>query len=214
MRGFRIFGEYLFEYFVITLLLILSIVLVLPFVPMYVGIISYFTHKRNDRMLKDIFITIKENLGIIIKFTILEVIILVVSLLNIYFFMGNWEGFNIVILVLSYIALFVGIVFLAHAPMIIIGMRLNLRQLIFNCVLFFFGGLINSLISILAIAGLIVLASYYPHLAVLAVYFVPLIVSYFTLKSFRVFKAKKLNISVHELIEKENKDIYFEDPKI
>ena len=46
------------------------------------------------------------------------------------------------------------------------------------------------------------------------VYFVPLIVSYFTLKSFRVFKAKKLNISVHELIEKENKDIYFEDPKI
>lgn len=211
MRGFRIFGEYLFEYFVLTALLILSLVLVLPFIPIYIGVISYFMHKRDDRMFKDIFVTIKENIGIIIKFTIFELIILVTSFLNVYFFRQHMEGFNIVILVISYIFLILGIIFLAHAPMIIIGMNVNLRQLIYNTFLFFFGGVVNSFIAIIALGGLVVAASYVPYVVIPLIYFAVLAVEYFTNKNFLVLKAKKLKTSVYELTKKQNEDIYFDE---
>lgn len=210
MKGFRIFGEYLFEYFVITLLLILSLALVIPFVPVYIGTIEYFTHKRDDRMFKDIFKTIKENLKIIIKFTIFELIVLVVSFLNVYYFRTHTEGFNIVILVISYVFLFLGIIFLAHAPMIIIGMNVNLRKLIYNCFLFFFGGLANSVIAILALAGLVIGASYLPYIVIPLLYFAVLIVEIFTRKSFLNLKAKSMHTTVHELTKKENEDVFFE----
>ena len=211
MKGFRIFGEYLFEYFVITMLLVLSLALVLPFVPVYIGTIAYFMHKHDDRMLKDIFICIKENLAIIIKFTIFELIILVTAFLNVYYFRTHTEGFNMVILVISYVFLFLGVIFLAHAPMIIIGMNVNLRKLIYNCFLFFFGGIANSVISILALAGLVIATSYVPYIFIPLSYFVVLIVEYFTKKSFYVLKAKSLHISVHELMEKESQDAFFEE---
>ena len=211
MKGFKIFGDYLFEYFVITFLLVLSFVLVIPFVPIFVGVISYLMHKRDDRMLKDIFVTIKENIGIIIKFTIFELIVLIASILNIYYFMNHQEGFNVAILVISYVFLFLGIIFLAHAPMIIIGMRVNLRQLIFNTFLFFFGGFINSILAIASICGIVIVASRLPYLAIPLFYFVAVAVEYFTNKNFLVFKAKKLNISVYELTNKQNEEDYFEE---
>ncbi len=209
MKGFKIFGDYIFEYLVITLMIILSSLTVIGFVPMFVGIVAYYNRRKDDRMFKDIFIAIKDNLKIIIKFTIIELIILIVSILNIYYFSAHQEGFNIVILWLSYFFLFIGIVFLAHAPMIIIGMNVNLRQLIFNCFLFFFGGLLNSIIAIAAVALIVILAAYIPYLIILYVYFAVRAVAYFTGKNFMVFKAKKLNISVYELQKKENEDVYF-----
>ena len=211
MKGFKIFGDYLFEYLIITLLLILSLVLVIPFIPVFIGVISYLTHKREDRMLKDVFITIKDNAKIIIKFTIFELIVMLVSILNIYFFAKHSEGFNSVILVLSYVFLVLGIIFLAHAPMIIIGMNVNLRQLIFNSFLFFFGGVVNSLIAIVSIGALFVIASYIPYGILPLIYFVAVAVAHFTYKNFLVFKAKKLNISVYELTKRQNEDDFLED---
>ena len=211
MKGFKIFGDYLFEYLIITLLLILSLVLVIPFIPVFIGVISYLTHKREDRMLKDVFITIKDNAKIIIKFTIFELIVMVVSILNIYFFAKHSEGFNSVILVLSYVFLVLGIIFLAHAPMIIIGMNVNLRQLIFNSFLFFFGGVVNSLIAIVSIGALFVIASYIPYGILPLIHFVAVAVAHFTYKNFLVFKAKKLNISVYELTKRQNEDDFLED---
>ena len=211
MKGFKIFGEIIFEYLVITLLIILSSLSVIGFIPVFVGIISYFNHKKNDRMFKDIFTAIKDNLKIIIKFTILELIILIVSILNIYFFQNHQEGFNIIILVLSYVFLGIGIIFLAHSPMIIIGMNVNLRQLIFNSFLFFFGGFLNSLIAIVALALIVVLAAYIPYLIIIYAYFAYKVVAYFTGKNFLVFKAKKLNITVNELTKMQDEDNYFEE---
>ena len=132
MKWFRIFGEYIFEYLILTIILVLSLILVIPFIPVYIGVVGYLTHKRDDRMLKDIFTTIKENWKIILKFTIFELIILIFSFLNIYYFRQNMTGFNTVIVIISYVFLFFGVVFLAHAPMIIIGMIVNLRQIILN----------------------------------------------------------------------------------
>ena len=211
MKGFKIFGEIIFEYLVIALLIILSSLSVIGFIPVFVGIISYFNHKKNDRMFKDIFTAIKDNLKIIIKFTILELLILIVSILNIYFFQNHQEGFNIIILVLSYVFLGIGIIFLAHGPMIIIGMNVNLRQLIFNSFLFFFGGFLNSLIAIVALALIVVLAAYIPYLIIIYAYFAYKAVAYFTGKNFLVFKAKKLNITVNELTKMQDEDNYFEE---
>ena len=211
MKGFKIFGEVVFEYLVITLMIVLSSLSVIGFIPVFIGIVSYFNHKKNDRMFKDIFTTIKDNLKIIIKFTILELIILVVSILNIYYFMNHQEGFNVVILAISYVFLAIGIVFLAHGPMIIIGMNVNLRQLIFNSFLFFFGGFLNSIIAIAALALVVVLAAYIPYLIIVYAYFAVKAVAYFTGKNFLVFKAKKLNVSVYELTNPKDEDIYFEE---
>lgn len=211
MNGFRIFGDYVFEFLVITFLLIVSLALVIPFVPVYVGVIAYFTHHRDDRMFKDIFRAIKDNWKILIKFTIFELIVLVVSFLNVYYFRTHTEGFNIVILVLSYVFLFIGVIFLVHAPMIIIGMNVNLRQLIYNSFLFFFGGVINSAIAVLAVGGAVILASYMPYLIPLLLYPVTLIVEILTNRNFLFFKARKMGISVEELKRKQNEDIFFED---
>lgn len=211
MKGFRIFGEYIFEYLILTIILVLSLILVIPFIPVYIGVVGYLTHKRDDRMLKDIFTTIKENWKIILKFTIFELIILVFSFLNIYYFRQNMTGFNTVIVVISYVFLFFGVVFLAHAPMIIIGMNVNLRQLILNTFLFFFGGVINSIIAIAALAGLTAIASYIPYLVIVLLYFAVVIVEYFTRKNFLFLKARKLNMSVEELTKREQEDTYLEE---
>ena len=211
MKGFRIFGEYIFEYLILTIILVLSLILVIPFIPVYIGVVGYLTHKRDDRMLKDIFTTIKENWKIILKFTIFELIILVFSFLNIYYFRQNMTGFNTVIVVISYVFLFFGVVFLAHAPMIIIGMNVNLRQLILNTFLFFFGGVINSIIAIAALAGLTAIASYIPYLVLVLLYFAVVIVEYFTRKNFLFLKARKLNMSVEELTKREQEDTYLEE---
>ena len=211
MKGFRIFGEYIFEYLILTIILVLSLILVIPFIPVYIGVVGYLTHKRDDRMLKDIFTTIKENWKIILKFTIFELIILIFSFLNIYYFRQNMTGFNTVIVVISYVFLFFGVVFLAHAPMIIIGMNVNLRQLILNTFLFFFGGVINSIIAIAALAGLTAIASYIPYLVIVLLYFAVVIVEYFTRKNFLFLKARKLNMSVEELTKREQEDTYLEE---
>ncbi len=211
MKGFRIFGEYIFEYLILTIILVLSLILVIPFIPVYIGVVGYLTHKRDDRMLKDIFTTIKENWKIILKFTIFELIILVFSFLNIYYFRQNMTGFNTVIVVISYVFLFFGVVFLAHAPMIIIGMNVNLRQLILNTFLFFFGGVINSIIAIAALAGLTAIALYIPYLVIVLLYFAVVIVEYFTRKNFLFLKARKLNMSVEELTKREQEDTYLEE---
>ena len=211
MKGFRIFGEYVFEYLILTFLLTISLILVIPFVPVYIGTISYLTHKRDDRMLKDLFISIKENWSIILKFTILELITIFVPFLNIYFFRNHFEGINILITILSYIVLFVGIIFLAHGPMIIIGMKVNLRQLIYNCFLFFIGGFINSILAILSIIGILIVSSNLPYLVILLLYFMCVVVEHFTRKNYLFFKARSKNLTVQQLLEKENEDIYFNE---
>ena len=49
MKGLRLFGDYAFEFFVITLLVALSAVLILPFIPMVVGVAGYFKTYINSR---------------------------------------------------------------------------------------------------------------------------------------------------------------------
>jgi hypothetical protein len=107
--------------------------------------------------------------------------------------------------------LFIGIIFLAHGPMIIIGMKVNLRQLIYNCFLFFIGGFINSILAILSIIGILIVSSNLPYLVILLLYFMCVVVEHFTRKNYLFFKARSKNLTVQQLLEKENEDIYFNE---
>ena len=82
MKGLKLIGDYFLEYLIISVLLILSFTLIIPFIPMLIGIVSYFRRKIDDRMLKDIFKPIKENIKIIIKFTVFELILVLFSLIS------------------------------------------------------------------------------------------------------------------------------------
>ena len=78
-KNFKKIGDIVFDYVIISLLLTISLLLLIPFIPMYVGVNYYFSKSSEDRSLKDIFICIKNNFGIICKFTVLELILLIFS---------------------------------------------------------------------------------------------------------------------------------------
>ncbi|MBQ3253752.1 MAG: hypothetical protein IJA65_04265 [Acholeplasmatales bacterium] len=211
MKGLRIIGDYFLEYLIITLLLILSAILIIPFIPVFIGVISYFRRDLDARMLKDIFVPIKENLVIIIKFTIFELVLLSFSALNIYFMNTNLEVMNEFILFISYVGLIIGIIFLINAPIIILNMNVNLRQLLFNSIALIFGGFVNSLLAIAAVGVYVVAGILFPYLLLIGIYIVPFFVSKYTNQNLLKLKARKLKTTVEELTKKENQDDYFDE---
>jgi hypothetical protein len=86
MKQILKYGSLAFDYFIITAIFVLSLILVLPFISVYIGIIGYFEKPLWERELLDIFRTIKDNYRIIIKVNVLVIVMLVASLLNINYF--------------------------------------------------------------------------------------------------------------------------------
>lgn len=211
MKGLRILGDYVFEYLLISVLLILSFILIIPFIPIYIGVVSYFRRNIDDRMLKDIFKPIKENIKIIIIFTIFELLILVFSGLNIYFMNTNLESMNEFILIVSYIGFFIGIYFMIFSPIIILNMNVNFRQLVFNSIFVVFGSIKNSLLSIICMVGYLLIGTKIPYIYIIGIYFIPYVISKLTYKNLLTFKALRLNTTVEELTKKENHDDYLDE---
>lgn len=202
MKGFRLFGDYAFEFFVITLLVALSAVLILPFIPMVVGVAGYFKTDINSRRFKDIFTTIGKSWKILIFYTVFQLIIIIFPVLNIYFFNTHPENTNYFVLAVCCVALFVGVIYLVTAPTVIVNMDVTLRQLLYNGIMLLFGGLLRSLISLACVAGIIALILFYPYVVPLTLYAVPLVISKLMAENFLKLKAKALNTSVFELKRK------------
>ncbi len=211
MKGLRLLGDVIFEYIAITILLILSACLVLPFIPVCIGVVAYLKNDVNTRTIRDGWIGIKENGWIILKFTIFELILLIFSILNIYFFMTHPENNQIVILILSYIALFFGIVFFIHAPIIILSMNVNFRQLIYNSIMLIFGGLIRSLTLIIVMIGVGFIAVYLPHLLFFIPYFILFMMAKTMFFNMYTLKARALKTTPQELMKKEKEDAYLNE---
>lgn len=211
MKGLKIFGDYLFEYLIISILLILSFALIIPFIPMLIGVVSYFRRKFDARMLKDIFVPIKDNIKIIIKFTFLELILVIVSGLNIYYINTNPESMNHIVLLLSYVGLILALLFIVHAPVIILNMNVNLKQLIFNSVVLIFGGIKNSLYTIALLLVFIISIAYVPYMLFMLIYFIPIILQRFPYNNLIKFKAIKLGKTVEELTKQEDQDDYLDE---
>lgn len=211
MKGFRLFGDYAFEFFVITLLVALSAVLILPFIPMVVGVAGYFKTDINSRRFKDIFTTIGKNWKILIFYTVFQLIIIIFPVLNIYFFNTHPENTNYFVLAVCCVALFVGVIYLVTAPTVIVNMDVTLRQLLYNGIMLLFGGLLRSLISLACVAGIIALILFYPYVVPLTLYAVPLVISKLMAENFLKLKAKALNTSVFELKKKMKEDDYLDE---
>ena len=211
MKGLRILGDYALEFLVVTLLVALSALTVIFFVPMLVGITAYFQNDLNTRRFKDIFTGIGRNWKILIFYTLFQLIIIVFPILNIYFFNTHPENVNYFVLAVSVVALIVGIMYLATAPTVIVNMDLKFRQLIYNGIMMLFGSLWRSLVAILLIGGIVALILFYPYAVVVTLYAVPMIISSLMRENFYHLKAKALNTSVFELKKKEKDDDYLDE---
>ena len=211
MKGLRLLGDYALEFVVVTLLVALSALSVIFFVPMIVGVTAYFKNDINTRRFKDIFTTIGKNWKILIFYTLFQLIIIVFPVLNIYFFNTHPENVNYFVLAVSVIALIVGVIYLATAPTVIVNMEVTFRQLIYNGIMMLFGSLWRSLVSVLIIAGIVALILYYPYVVVITLYVAPMIISRMMKENFYHLKAKALNTSVFELKKKEKDDDYLDE---
>lgn len=211
MKGFKLFGDYAFEFLVITVLVALSALTVIFFVPVIVGVTGYFKGDINTRRYKDIFTTIGKNWAVLIFYTLFQLIIIVFPVLNIYFFNTHPQNINYFVLAVSVIALVVGIIYLATAPTVIVYMDVKFRQLIYNGIMMLFGSVWRSLASVAIIAGVVALVLYYPFVVPLTLYPAPLIISKLMTENFYHLKAKALNTSVFELKKKEKEDDYLDE---
>ena len=211
MKGLRLLGDYALEFIVVTLLVALSALTVIFFVPMIVGVTGYFQKDINSRRFKDIFTTIGRNWKILIFYTLFQLVIIVFPVLNIYFFNTHPENINYFVLAVCVIALIVGIIYLATAPTVIVNMDVTFRQLIYNGIMMLFGSLWRSIVSILLIAGIVALILFYPYAVVITLYLVPMAISRMMTENFYHLKAKALNTSVFELKKKEKDDDYLDE---
>ena len=211
MKGLRILGDYALEFIVVTLLVALSALTVIFFIPMIVGVTGYFSNDINSRRFKDIFVTIGRNWKILIFYTLFQLIIIVFPILNIYFFNTHPDKINYFVLAVSVVTLFVGVIYLATSPTVIINMNMKFRQLIYNGIMMIFGSLWRSIVSIALIAGVVAMILYYPYVVVLTLYAVPMLISRLMTENFYHLKAKALNTSVFELKKKQNEDDYLDE---
>lgn len=211
MHGFQLIGEYALEIFVVSLLLALSAVLIIPFIPMLVGVTGFFKNKMGVRRFKDIFTTIGSNFGIIALYTIFELIIILFSVLNLYFFNTHPANVNYFVMVICYIALVVGIVYLVNGPIIIVNMRLSFRQLLYNGLVLMSGGILHSLAAICVAGGVVAIILLYPYVLPLTLYVVPFVISKLLTENFYTLKARILKTSVYQLKHEGDNDNYLNE---
>ena len=211
MKGLRIFGEYIVEIVVVTLLMALSAATVIMFIPMVVGMTGFFKNKKDVRLFRDIFLTMKENWKILIPYTIFELLIIIFPVLNIYFFNTHLDKMNYFLLAVSYIALVVGGIYLTTAPTIIVNMNINFFQLLRNGFMLLFGGLFRSIASVAVIGGILALVLLYPYAIPATLYLAPLLTSKLMLENFDVLKARVLGTSVYAVKQEELNDDYLDE---
>ena len=211
MKGLRVVGDYALEFLVITLLVALSAVTILPFIPMLVGVTAFFGNEMGTRRFKDIFTAIGANWKILIFYTLFQLVIILFPVLNIYFFNTHPEQMSYFVLAISYIALVVGAVFLATAPTVIANMNVNFFQLLRNGIMMVFGSWWRSLVSLAIIAGIVAMIIYYPYPIVLTLYAAPLVNAKLMKENFYHLKAKALKTSVYELKKKQKEDDYLDE---
>lgn len=142
------YGAMLFDYMFITILLNISIILVIPFIPIVIGVTKYFTTAHEEKSLSVIFHTIKSNFKIILQITLFMIVLFSAPLINLYVLKTNTNTITIVIDIISYIIMFIGLIIFLHMPVIIGYMDITFKELIHNSIMLSFGNLINFFTNI------------------------------------------------------------------
>ena len=191
MKVYRIVGTYIFDYVVITLLLSLSLASVIFFIPIYVGVVKYFQREFEERRLKDIFTYLKDDWAIVIKYTILELLVLIIPILNIVYF-NSGDRSNNVITIISFVVLIYGVLMFINGPILILNMKLTLFQLMFNSIILIYGKWYLTVITLVVIVGSVIGLLYFPYITPFVLYFFAFIVAKSTLVNFEAVKLKTL----------------------
>lgn len=178
---------------------------IVGFVPMFTGMVKYFSLDRNYRRFKDIFTAIGKSPKIIVLFTIFILLMTIVPTLNIYFFATHPQNSNSFVLAISYIALVVGVLFLIAAPIVITNMNVKLGQLFYNSVAVLSSSPVSSLLCLAAAGGIIAAILYFPYIVPLTLYPFLVIISKLMCDSFDRLKAKSLGKTT-EYIERNGTD--------
>lgn len=211
MKGFQRIGDYLAEFFVITLMVIVACVTVVGFFPLLVGLTAFFQKNIDMRRFKDIFVTIKVNWRIIICYTLFQLVMIIFSVLNIFYFNTHTDNMNGFVLGVSYVALVVALFYVATAPTIIVHMNVSFFQLLRNGIMLLFGNLWYSMVSLALIAGVMFLVLYSPYFVILTLYIVPYFLAVLMHENFYRLKARVLKTPVQQLKQSEQADDYLDE---
>lgn len=205
-EGLRKLGTFIFDYLVITVLLTLSLALIFPFPFILTGVHNYFLYKFEDRRLANIFNILKENWKILLKFSILWGVVVILSVVELVAFnLNGWK--NDFLTTICYVLLFFSVIFITNAPMIVLRMNVNLKQLLFNCFTLIYGCWWFILISIALTIGYFVAFAYFPYISGIGLYILALVANFATRRAIRNLKAKALKVNPNTIEEPENKDV-------
>ena len=125
MKKFYEIGVVLFDYMALTLILLISGFLILPLYSVFVGIIGFY---QGEETYKRLYLTIKENYKKIFQLTVM-LVILVAGMIVFFNYMNHYVVASMIIYGLfGYISLLI----LVYAPVIMIHMKVGLKQLFHN----------------------------------------------------------------------------------
>lgn len=178
-------GNYIFDYIITGLLLIISTVLLLPFYAIYVGLIAFFKY---DNQYNLIFKTIKENFKNILYMTIVMIVLLALIYLTLVIDNTTLKNnFNIVV---RYLLIGLSINILIYPPIIMIEMKVTFKELVKNSLFLSLMQFSKTLFMFLITAVLIWLIT----VEVLIIFiFIPYVqtISYLSSKAIENYKIKR-----------------------
>jgi hypothetical protein len=151
-------------------LLAIGFTSIIGFIPIFVGIIGYFTDTPGERKLHTIYKTIKEGGLSLVFFSVLETAALTFSLLNIAAIRYPAGIISQIVLSVSWIILTLAGWWLLFAPIILVRMRVTFKQLLANSVLIFAHGGVEVWILIALGAGTVYLGLIFPYALAIGIY--------------------------------------------
>lgn len=165
----------IFDAIIIIALFSLSLVSIIGFVPMFVGVCGYFTSPRDDRKLITIFQTIIAGGKTLISFSILATIAMMISILNISF-AKYLEGMIVnVMLFSSWIVLSLSIWLILFVSPIIVRMNVSMKHLLVNAAIVSVTSGFKSLLIVIFAGSCVYIGLVFPYVLGILIYFLCLI---------------------------------------
>lgn len=152
-------GSSVFDVMFLTLILVIGTFLVIPLIPLWIGIQKYIQADPEERTMSMVFRNIQENLSITLQVTLFLILLLGASSVNILFLHTGNTVMDAIIQGISYILLFLGITIMMHVGVIITNMRVTFREAIYNSLMLVFGGIPSYLLQLAILIGFVYLVT-------------------------------------------------------
>ncbi|OQA78411.1 MAG: hypothetical protein BWY30_00720 [Tenericutes bacterium ADurb.Bin239] len=171
MKRLTLFLEQIFDYLVLSVLLVISLALIVPFTFALAVMIAYCSIPLDSRSLKGAFRLISENKKQILLYSLISTILLVLLVLNVNYFTFTSSTLSNITLFMSWIILVVVALFTMFAPIVIFRMHVTNKELMQNITLLILRGNVFSLLLLAVTFGLTLVVLYYPLIIIPLLYF-------------------------------------------